>query len=39
MTKALRAVVVSIGEELLGIKTEDVGTHSIRSGAATAMYL
>ena len=39
MTKALRAAVVSIGVEVLGIKVEDVGTHSIRSGAAMAMYL
>ena len=38
MTKALRAAVVSIEEKMLGIKAEDVGTHSIRSGAAMAMY-
>ncbi|KAL9183869.1 hypothetical protein ACHAXT_004725 [Thalassiosira profunda] len=36
---ALRAAVVSVGEESLGIKKEDIGTHSIRSGAAMAMYL
>ena len=28
-----------IGEEILGIKAEEVGTHSIRSGAAMSMYL
>ena len=39
MTKALRAAVVSTGEEVLGIKSEDIGTHSVRSGAAMAMYL
>ena len=39
MVKALRAAVTSIGEEVLGIKAEDIGTHSIRSGAAMAMYL
>jgi hypothetical protein len=39
MVSALRAAVVSIGEDILGIKKEDVGTHSIRSGAAMAMYL
>ena len=39
MTNALRAAVISIGEEVLGFKAEEVGTHSIRSGAAMAMYL
>lgn len=39
MVKALQAAVVSIGEEKLGIKKEDIGTHSIRSGAAMAMFL
>jgi len=28
-----------IGEEELGIKAMDMGTHSIRSGATMAMYL
>ena len=39
MTLALRAAVLSIGEDILGIKAEEVGTHSIRSGAAMSMYL
>ena len=39
MTTALRAAVISIGEDVLGIKAEEVGTHSIRSGAAMSMYL
>ncbi len=36
---ALRDAVVAIGEHQLGINKEDIGTHSIRSGAAMAMYL
>jgi hypothetical protein len=39
MSAALSAAVASIGEETLGIKKHEVGTHSIRSGAAMAMYL
>ena len=39
MVEALRAGVGAIGEETLGIKKEEIGTHSIRSGAAMAMYL
>ena len=39
MVEALRAAVGSIGEETLGFKMKEVGTHSIRSGAAMAMYL
>ena len=39
MAEALRAAVGAIGEELLGILMEEVGTHSVRSGAAMAMYL
>jgi len=39
MLTRLRAVVKAIGEEELGIKAMDMGTHSIRSGAAMAMYL
>jgi hypothetical protein len=35
----LRDVVVAIGKTRLGITKEEVGTHSIRSGAAMAMYL
>ena len=37
MMNDLRAAVVLIGEEVIGIKAEEVGTHSIRSGAAMAM--
>jgi hypothetical protein len=36
---ALRDAVGAIGKAKLGFKKEDVGTHSIRSGAAMAMYL
>ncbi len=36
---ALQDAVVAIGEYGLGINKEDIGTHSIRSGAAMAMYL
>ena len=39
MVNGLRAAVACVGEEKLGIKQEDIGTHSIRSGAAMAMYL
>ena len=39
MVEALRAAVISIGEDQLGIQACDVGTHSIRSAAAMAMYL
>jgi hypothetical protein len=35
----LRDAVGAIGEARLGFKKEDVGMHSIRSGAAMAMYL
>jgi hypothetical protein len=35
----IRDGVVGIGEAKLGIKRWEVGTHSIRSGAAMAMYL
>jgi hypothetical protein len=36
---ALRDVVGAIGETQLGIAKHKIGTHSIRSGAAMAMYL
>lgn len=39
MINALQAAVVSVGEDKLGFKKTDIGTHSIRSGAAMAMYL
>lgn len=39
MAKALRAAAASIGESRLGFKPSDIGTHSIRSGAAMSMYL
>jgi hypothetical protein len=36
---ALQDAVEAIGEDRLGIKKEENGTHSIRSGADMAMYL
>ena len=39
MKLALRAAAMVIGEEKLGFKSSEIGTHSIRSGAAMAMYL
>ena len=39
MINALRAAVVAVGEDRLGFKKEDIGTHSIRSGAAMSMML
>ena len=39
MSKALRAAASSIGEARLGFPPTDIGTHSIRSGSAMAMYL
>ena len=36
---ALRDAVVAVGEDSLGFKACEVGTHSIRSGAAMQMYL
>ena len=39
MSDALRDAVSAIGEESLGFKASQVGCHSIRSGAAMAMYL
>jgi hypothetical protein len=39
MTVALDAAVGAVGYERLGIKKGEIGTHSIRSGAAMAMYL
>ena len=39
MVSNLRAVVVSLGEDILGIKKEDIGMHLIRSSAAMVMYL
>jgi hypothetical protein len=35
----LKDGVVAIGETKLGIQRHEIGTHSIRSGAAMAMYL
>ena len=37
--QALRTAVKDIGESVLGFKALEVGTHSIRSGGAMAMYL
>ena len=36
---ALRDAVVAVGEDSLGFKASEVGTHSIHSGAAMQMYL
>ena len=35
----LRAAATLIGEDRIGFNIKDIGTHSIRSGAAMAMYL
>jgi hypothetical protein len=35
----LKAAATRIGEEVLGFPPDDIGTHSIRSGAAMAIYL
>ena len=39
MVNALRDAVKVIGEEKLGFKSTEIGTHSLRSGAAMAMFL
>jgi hypothetical protein len=39
LVSAMRDAVVAIGEDKLGFKADEIGTHSIRSGAAMAMYL
>ena len=39
MQKKLRKACDSLGEERLGFNSSDIGTHSIRSGAAMALYL
>ena len=39
MLSKLRSAVRTLGETKLGFKAEDIGTHSLRSGAAMAMYL
>eukprot|EP00957_Ditylum_brightwellii_P038365 2900436-Ditylum_brightwellii.AAC.1 len=39
MVNMLRAAVFAFGKDKLGIKMEDIGTHSIQSGAAMSMYL
>ena len=39
MIASLRAAVEAIGEEKFGFKSSEIGTHSIRSGAAMAMFL
>ena len=36
---SIRAVVTCIGKDTLGYSATDVGTHSLRSAAAMAMYL
>jgi hypothetical protein len=35
----LRAAAARLGEDVLGFSPNDIGTHSLRSGAAMAMYL
>ena len=35
----LQSAVLSIGEDKLGILANEIGTHSIRLGAAMSMYL
>ena len=39
MITALRAAAKAIGEDKLGFKISDIGTHSLRSGVAMAMTL
>ena len=39
VAKALQDTVTAIGEDLLNIKAEEVGTHSLQSAAAMAMFL
>ena len=39
MVSALRDIVLEIEEEVLGFKVAQVGTHSVRPGAAMALYL
>ena len=39
MVKALRAACAAVGWEELGFEEHEIGTHSIRSGAAMAMFL
>jgi hypothetical protein len=39
ISNALRDAVLAIGEDALHIATNEIGTHSIRSGAAMAMFL
>ncbi len=36
---AMRDAITAIGEDVLHIKKSEIGTHSIRSGAAMAMFL
>ena len=37
--KKLRSAAMKVGEDRLGFHPDDIGTHSIRSGAAMAVYL
>ena len=39
MLQKLRSAARALGEEKLGLHPSDIGTHSLRSGAAMAMYL
>lgn len=39
VSAALQAAAIIMGEDTLGFKSTELGTHSLRSGAAMAMYL
>ena len=38
MVVSLRAAIEAIGEEKIGFKSSEIGTHSLSSGAAMAMF-
>ena len=39
VARALQDTVTAIGEDVLNIKAEEVGTHSLQSAAVTVMFL
>ena len=39
VARALQDTVTAIGKDVLNIKAEEVGTHSLQSAAAMAMFL
>ena len=39
VTKTLQAAVSALGSDQLGFTADEIGTHSLRSGAAMQMYL